>query len=71
MALSLYLEVFMKSLSDQLGLKFYFYMVLFLGGITPATKPSPKSSKSFGALAASTLSGLACVTVRQVPQKVR
>ena len=34
MALSLYLEVFMKSLSAQLGLKFYFYMVLFLGGIT-------------------------------------
>ena len=33
-ALSLYLEVFMKSLSAQLGLKFYFYMVLFLGGIT-------------------------------------
>ena len=36
MALSLYLEVFMKSLSAQLGLKFYFYMVLFLGGITGA-----------------------------------
>lgn len=29
MALSLYLEVFMKSLYAQLGLKFYLYMVLF------------------------------------------
>ena len=37
MALSLYLEIFMKSLSAQLGLKFYFYMMLFLGGITIAS----------------------------------